>query len=98
MHFVPKATTVLLAAATLAAATLGAGVSPSHAQSCQALWVERNSYYRAAGYCFKTVRAIAYFGNIGCIYDRDGDVPLVRSVRYRIAQITRLERALGCND
>jgi hypothetical protein len=26
------------------------------------LWVERNSYYKEAGYCFKTTRAISYFG------------------------------------
>ena len=27
---------------------------PADAQSCQQLWVERNSYYKRHGYCFKT--------------------------------------------
>jgi hypothetical protein len=68
------------------------------AQSCRALWVERNQYYKDAGYCFKTAAAIRYFGNAGCIYDYEGDVPLSRGVRARIAEIKRLERRLGCND
>ncbi len=43
--------------------------SPAAAQSdpeCDHLWERRNSIYAAAGYCFKTDRAIAHFGNIGC--------------------------------
>jgi hypothetical protein len=77
----------------------GAIVSASHAsaQSCQALWVERNSYYKEAGYCFKTPRAISYFGNAGCIYYNEASVPLSRAVRARIAEITWIERSLGCN-
>jgi hypothetical protein len=84
--------TVLLAGAALAAAT-----TLAQAQSCQDLWVERNSYYKDAGYCFKTARAIRYFGNAGCRYDVEGDVPLSQSVRARIAQIRRLERQYGCD-
>ena len=82
----------------LAVATTGIGlVSSASAQSCQALWVERNSYYKDAGYCFKTDRAISYFGNQGCMYSNEGSVPLPRDVRARIAQITLLERRNGCN-
>lgn len=81
----------------LAAATLGATASVVQAQSCQSLWVERNSYYKNAGYCFKTARAIAYFGNRGCRYNNEGSVPLSRAARNRIAQIVRLEARLGCN-
>src|SRR5215210_4815253 len=56
------------AAALIAAATLGADAA--RAQDCQSLWVERNSYYKNAGYCFRTQRAIQYFGNGGCyVYD-----------------------------
>jgi hypothetical protein len=65
-------------------------------QSCQDLWVERNSYYKEAGFCFKTARAISYFGNAGCRYD-EARVPLSRSARARIAEITRLEQRFGCN-
>jgi len=81
----------------LAAATLGGAASLAYAQSCQDLWVERNSYYKDAGYCFRTARAIEFFGNEGCIYDNERDVPLSRGVRARIAEIVRLERAYGCN-
>ena len=81
----------------LAVAASGVGlVSTASAQSCQDLWVERNSYYKEAGYCFKTSRAISYFGNGGCIYDIEADVPLPRGIRARIAEITRIERSSGC--
>jgi hypothetical protein len=71
-------------------------ISAASAQSCQDLWVERNSYYKQAGYCFKTARAISYFGNGGCSYDFEADVPLPRDIRARIAEITRIERRSGC--
>jgi hypothetical protein len=73
-----------------------AAPSSAGAQTCQSLWVERNSYYKEAGYCFKTARAIAYFGNAGCRYDDEASVPLARAVRARIAEIIRLERRFGC--
>jgi hypothetical protein len=66
------------------------------AQSCQDLWVERNQYYKDAGYCFKTQRAISYFGNAGCIYNNESSVPLSAAIRARNAHITRPQRALGC--
>jgi YARHG domain-containing protein len=69
----------------------------AYAQSCQQLWVERNSYYKARGYCFKTERAISYFGNGGCIYQDEDRVPLTQRERNRIAEIKRLERARGCD-
>ncbi len=82
----------------LAVAASGVGLaSAASAQSCQDLWVERNSYYKQAGYCFKTSRAISYFGNGGCIYDIEASVPLPRNIRARIAEITRIERRSGCN-
>jgi hypothetical protein len=82
----------------LAAATLGSTVAVSHAQSCQDLWVERNSYYKQAGYCFKTARAISYFGNAGCVYDNENAVPLSPYARARINQIVRAERTYGCSN
>ncbi len=57
-----------------------------------------DSYYKAAGYCFQTPRAIRYFGNAGCRFDNEGAVPLSRATRDRIAQIVRAERNLGCSD
>ena len=91
MRLSSKAVTGLLAGVTLAAT-----VSVASAQSCQDLWVERNSYYKQAGYCFKTARAINYFGNGGCYIYNESAVPLSRGVRARIDQIIRLERAYGC--
>ena len=79
-----------------AAVALEAAATRSYAQDCQTLWVERNSYYKQAGYCFKTARAISYFGNAGCLYDNENAVPLPRQVRARIDQIVRLERAYRC--
>lgn len=86
----------LLGVLVAAASGIGA-ISAANAQSCQDLWVERNSYYKQAGYCFKTSRAISYFGNGGCIYDIEASVPLPRNIRARIAEITRIERRSGCN-
>ncbi len=91
MRLITAALTTLIASAAL-----GANLSLAQAQSCQSLWVERNSYYKEAGYCFRTARAIRYFGNAGCSYDREADVPLTRAQRARIGEIMRLERRLGC--
>jgi hypothetical protein len=85
-----------VSAAVLAAIAIGSTGSIALAQSCDDLWVERNSYYKAAGYCFKTRRAIQYFGNGGCQYDNERDLPLSANVRARINQIVRTERADGC--
>ena len=62
----------------------------------QQLWVERNSIYKDRGYCFKTQRGIAYFGNAGCMYDREGDIPMSAAERRRISEIIAEERANGC--
>jgi hypothetical protein len=76
--------------------TLPVSVANAQGDACSRLWVQRNSIYKANGYCFKTQRAISYFGNAGCEYDYEGDVPLSRSERARIARIQAEERALGC--
>jgi hypothetical protein len=64
--------------------------------SCERLWQERNQIYKDAGYCFKTARAIRYFGNSGCSYDREGDVPLSQRDREFVATIQQVERSKGC--
>ena len=78
---------------------LGASLTtaPVYAQTCQQLWIERNQYYKNHGYCFKTQRAIEYFGNGGCFINDEGAVPLTPVERARIAQIVQQERAMGCN-
>jgi hypothetical protein len=85
----------------LAAAAVSLAAAPAHAQSCQDLWTERNGYYQANGYCFKTARAIRYFGNGGCnprLTEGSVRARMVPSVRARVDEIARLERRLGCND
>jgi hypothetical protein len=86
----------MLAAMMVAGVTLAGSAPPAQAQDCQQLWVERNSYYKARGYCFKTQRAIRYFGNGGCWIWDESRVPLSPAERARIAQIRALERAYGC--
>ncbi|MDR1826957.1 MAG: YARHG domain-containing protein [Methylobacteriaceae bacterium] len=75
--------------------------APAYAQgrrgpSCEDLWVARNQIYKDAGYCFKTQRAIRYFGNRGCRYRDMGAVPLSRAERREIADIQRRERFARC--
>lgn len=65
-------------------------------ESCANLWTARNEIYKAQGYCFRTQRAIAAFGNAGCQYDAIEDVPLSANDRRVIADIVRQERALRC--
>jgi YARHG domain-containing protein len=80
-----------------AAASPGAETPPiAQGDVCLQLWVERNSIYKAKGYCFKTQRAISYFGNGGCMYANEQDVPLTRDDRARIARIQQDEITRGC--
>jgi len=86
------------AAAILLASTAGLAAQDYTAWSCRDLWVERNQIYKDAGYCFSTPRAIRTFGNAGCSYDRQGDVPLSANQRRIIQAIIRAERFNGCTD
>jgi hypothetical protein len=72
--------------------------SPALAQAlCDEMWAERNAIYFDAGYCFKTARAKAAFGdNADCKYERIEDVPLSARQRADIADIQQRERRLGC--
>jgi hypothetical protein len=79
-----------------AVAGLAAGIAPARASTCFDLWVQRNSIYKAYGYCFKTSKAINYFGNAGCSYDNEGDIPLSHADRSTILAIKKTEQSLGC--
>ncbi|MCJ2052022.1 YARHG domain-containing protein [Methylobacterium sp. J-070] len=75
------------------------GLAPSHppaAASCDDLWYARNAIYKVSGYCFRSPRAVRAFGNDGCQFDQEADVPLSTSQRERLAQIREAERQLGC--
>jgi hypothetical protein len=82
--------------AALGLLAIGAASAAKAQDVCGQLWVERNSIYKDYGYCFKTARAIGYFGNGGCVYQREGDIPMRRADRARINQIVAQERAYGC--
>jgi YARHG domain len=86
--------------AALAAMVTAELPTPANAQgdTCDSLWVARNAIYKAKGYCFKTPRAINYFGNAGCRFDDEAAVPLTPSDQAAIASIQARERALGCQD
>ena len=64
--------------------------------SCDALWEERNTIFKDAGYCFQSPRAIKKFGNADCEYDSESDVPLSDNQREEINNIKAAEKANGC--
>lgn len=64
--------------------------------SCDALWHKRNSLFKVAGYCFKTKRAIAEFGNAGCRYDHTNLVPLSDTDRQLVKRIQAAEETKRC--
>ena len=81
-------------ALALAVATTFAAIDAAYAQpqSCDQLWYERNSIYKAAGYCFQTERAIRTFGNAGCRYDSEAALSLTQQQAERIAAIIHEEQ------
>jgi YARHG domain-containing protein len=64
--------------------------------SCDQLWFGRNSIFKEAGYCFKTSRAIAAFGNAGCRYDDVTAVPLSNENQNFVSAIQRAEHVKAC--
>jgi hypothetical protein len=52
----------------------------------------------ARGFCFKTRRALEFFGNAGCMYENDASVPFTGSERDLIARIVAREASLGCRQ
>lgn len=93
------AVALVLAAACLAAP---GAIRPAAAQdywsmSCRQLWYERNSYYKARGYCFKTAAAIRAFGNEGCFIEVESRIRFTPQERREIDLIRAAERDLRCN-
>jgi hypothetical protein len=83
-------------AALLPLPSAGAGDIQGDAYDCGELWTMRNEIYKRGGYCFKTSRAIAQFGNAGCQYDQIDDVPLSNTDRSVVSNIKKSERRQGC--
>lgn len=99
--FIFRALGVLSLIATLGAAFDGA-LSNVAAQeglssmSCGDLWYRRNEIFARNSYCFKTDRALRVFGNQGCRFDVEGDVPMSRAEREEVEIIRAIERRKGC--
>ena len=66
--------------------------------SCENLWVVRNTIYQENGYCFKTQRAIDYFGNEQCTTTNMSAVRLSQIEQFNIGQIVAVERQMGCGN
>jgi len=91
--------TALFGASFLAGITTAASLALAqdlNRLTCAELWYERNNIFKAAGYCFNTPRGIRTFGNAGCSYDSQADVPLSERDRQLVNAIQRVERLKGC--
>ena len=82
--------------ALLALSLLLSSYGAAQADECSELWFSRNQIYKAAGYCFKTSRAIQTFGNAGCQFDDMREVPLSERDRALVSRLVHEESALGC--
>jgi hypothetical protein len=82
--------------AGLVAVTSVAFSQNPYRMGCSELWYERNKIFKDAGYCFTTARAIRAFGNAGCAYDSQEDVPLSDRDRQYVNMLQRIEREKGC--
>lgn len=69
----------------------------SASNSCDDLWYRRNAIYKAAGFCFRTARGISAFGNAGCQYDDEADVPLSSRQQVEVVDLKREEAYRGCS-
>jgi YARHG domain len=86
----------LVAVAAAAIAPASAGDIQGDAYDCKDLWVMRNEIFKNNGFCFKSAKAISYFGNAGCSYDSQAQVPLSETDRIVIRDIKRSVARQGC--
>ena len=63
---------------------------------CQAYWQERNAILKENRYCFKSPRAIHYFGNGGCAYNTIEDIPFPIAQLNRMLEIRAMEKVEKC--
>lgn len=64
---------------------------------CQAYWNERNTLLKEYRYCFKSPRAIHYFGNGGCVHTRIENIPFSSVDLERFREIRAMERVQNCS-
>ena len=75
----------------------GDALTSEGSAGCDDLWSRRNAIFKAAGYCFRSQRGVRTFGNGGCQFDDEADVPLSARQREQVAQIRAAERLLACS-
>lgn len=80
----------------LAAVPQSASAGEYAAMDCNELWVARNQIYKDNGYCFKTARAIDYFGNGGCSHHSTAALPLSGGDRTTLRRIRESWRGQHC--
>ncbi len=68
-------------------------VSSGRANECVSLWIERNTIFDRAGYCFNSALGRGYFDNRDC---NTSNPTLTRSSQDRVASIQAREARLGC--
>ncbi len=69
----------------------------SSMSKCDRLWVARNRVFHRLKYCFKTDRAIQYFGNNGCHRTRKEVTRVMsKSQRDRVNTLLKAECRNGC--
>jgi hypothetical protein len=90
----------LFAVLALSAAALAQAAASSNALAgegtCYRLWADRNSIYKAHGYCFHTPRARSLFGNFGCQFWHEFELPLSPRASADIDYIVEQEYRHGC--
>jgi hypothetical protein len=65
-------------------------------KTCEDLWILRNSIFHDARYCFQTTRAMKAFGNQGCQFSDQSEVPLNDYQRTNIDTLATVEAEKGC--
>ena len=66
--------------------------------NCEFLYTMRNQIYAEHHYCFHTPRAIATFGNAGCVTDNPNALGLNGIELGNAATILQAEHAMGCQE
>lgn len=87
--------TTAIAACMVLIAVSGHGFAQNSGR-CQAYWQERNALLKENRYCFKSPRAIHYFGNGGCVHSRIEDIPFPINQLNRMLEIRAMEKANQC--
>ena len=89
--------------AIAAAASLSSTLVPARAgdvqgdaYDCNELWVMRNQIYKDNGLCFKSTKAVTYFGNGGCSHGSLSELSLSNQEHSVLKDIKKSEARQSC--